>query len=136
MRQIAPTAVLAILVGLFGARYTRAQGFSLPTQKPFANVQLPSPVSPWLNLFRNDNSGISNYYTLVEPQLRQQQVNLQQQNVNRTQQAVVQRQERQLQDLSLQFRAQTQPRLGPTGNLRYVPAGYRFMNYSHYFGGR
>lgn len=33
------------------------------------------PVSPYLNLFRNNNSGLNNYHTFVRPQLDQLQFN-------------------------------------------------------------
>ena len=36
-------------------------------------------VSPYLNLLRQNNSGVPNYYTLVRPELQQLQVNQQQQ---------------------------------------------------------
>jgi hypothetical protein len=47
--------------------------------KPFTNYQPGPTVSPYLNLFRVDLSGNNalNYNTLVEPQLRQQQMNQQ-----------------------------------------------------------
>ncbi|MCI0353163.1 MAG: hypothetical protein L0Z53_27405, partial [Acidobacteriales bacterium] len=55
-----------------------------PANKPFSSFS-PSPtVSPYLNLFREDLDGNSdfNYQTLVRPQLQQQQFNQQQQRQN------------------------------------------------------
>ena len=49
-------------------------------RKPFSSYNSQPTVSPYLNLFRNDlgTGGTNlNYSTLVEPQLRQQQVNQQ-----------------------------------------------------------
>ena len=106
----------------------------LKNRLPMSNK--PSPISPWLNLFRNDGSGISNYHTLVEPQLRQQKFNAQQQRVNQAQRAASINQQRQLQNISLQLRSRSQPQLGPTGTFQNVPANARFMNFSHFFGGR
>jgi hypothetical protein len=43
------------------------------TTKPFSGYT-PSPtVSPYLNLFRNSNSDVNNYTTLVQPYLQQEQ---------------------------------------------------------------
>ncbi len=45
--------------------------------KPFGNIQREPTVSPYLNLFRdeNDDDQVPNYFTLVRPQLEQQQEN-------------------------------------------------------------
>jgi hypothetical protein len=53
--------------------------------KPFSGFSQGPTVSPYLNLFRTDANGAVNplnYNTLVEPQLRQQQLNKQQQQEN------------------------------------------------------
>ena len=52
--------------------------------KPFSGFSQGPAVSPYLNLFRTDLNGNNafNYNTLVEPQLRQQQLNQQQQQAN------------------------------------------------------
>ena len=55
--------------------------------KPFSSFSQGPTVSPYLNLFRTDSNGAVNplnYNTLVEPQLRQQQLNKQQQQENTT----------------------------------------------------
>jgi len=52
--------------------------------KPFSNYSPTPTVSPYLNLFRQDLSGNSdfNYQTLVKPMLQQQQFNQQSQRQN------------------------------------------------------
>lgn len=64
---------------LGGAAANAARGASQPIRpkKPFANVQQRPTVSPYLNLFRNDNRGdtIDNYTTLVRPFVEQQFTN-------------------------------------------------------------
>ncbi len=57
-------------------RLPRSPTRTLPA-KPFANYVRPSPVSPYMNLFRSDNAGgtIDNYSTLVKPLLQQQRMN-------------------------------------------------------------
>lgn len=57
-------------------RLPRSPTPTLPA-KPFANFVPPSPVSPYMNLFRTDNAGgtIDNYSTLVKPLLQQQRMN-------------------------------------------------------------
>jgi len=63
------------------ARIGLGIGQSTSGSKPFANYSPGPTVSPYLNLFRVDlgSGNVSNYNTLVEPQLRQQQFNQQQQ---------------------------------------------------------
>ena len=53
--------------------------------KPFTGFSQGPTVSPYLNLFRVDQNGFQgfNYSTLVQPQLRQQQLNQQQQQQNK-----------------------------------------------------
>ncbi len=68
-------------------------------------------ISPYLNLFRPEASRVFNYYTLVKPQLAQQQINQQQS-------ALLQ---------SLQQQAESAP----------AGSGQRlFQNHDKYFGGR
>ncbi|HEX3599926.1 MAG TPA: hypothetical protein VHU84_07270, partial [Lacipirellulaceae bacterium] len=45
--------------------------------KPFQSVQSEPAISPYLNLYRNDagQNQLLNYYTLVRPQLEQQEAN-------------------------------------------------------------
>lgn len=47
-------------------------------KKPYSNIYRRPTVSPFLNLDRDDRNGVSNYFTLVRPQLRQQSINRQQ----------------------------------------------------------
>lgn len=59
-------------------------GDSYSGVKPFSNFSQGPTVSPYLNLFRVDQNGFQgfNYSTLVEPELRQQQMNQQQRQQN------------------------------------------------------
>jgi hypothetical protein len=92
--------------------------------KPFSNYS-PSPtISPYLNLFREDLEGGSdfNYQTLVRPQIRQQELNqqLQQQNF-----AIAQR----LQAIS------AQSDFNPQGSESQPPTGHQtvFQYYGHFY---
>ncbi len=50
----------------------------MPDNKAFSQYRAPSPVSPYLNLFRSDSNGtVDNYSTLVKPQLDQMNLNSQ-----------------------------------------------------------
>ena len=106
-----------------------------PAQKPFSNVSTPSPVSPYLNLFRDDGA-LSNYFQLVQPQLEQQRFNQNQVRTNQAQQQQAARQQMQLQAVAVQVRARNQGRLRPTGRGGSIPLQQRFMNFSAYFGPR
>jgi len=48
------------------------------SRKPFSNYQAPSPISPYMRLYSDDNDfgRIDNYYTLVKPRLDQQRENM------------------------------------------------------------
>jgi hypothetical protein len=92
--------------------------------KPFSNLTSAPTVSPYLNLFRNDLNGQSdfNYQTLVRPQLQQQQVNSQLQR----------------QDLQNARRLQAiaaQADFNPSGSKDEYPTGHQTVyNYTgHYF---
>ncbi|RIK74243.1 MAG: hypothetical protein DCC67_16870 [Planctomycetota bacterium] len=81
-------------------------------------------VSPYLNLLRNnDIGGLPNYYSLVRPQLQQQQFNTQQQQFNRQQMALSAQQSAAIGTLSTQL----QPMTSPTGK------GSGFMTEGRYF---
>lgn len=96
--------------------------------QPFAGQSVPGPVvSPYLNLNNVSNNGISDYFTLVLPQLQQQQ-----------QQQALQRQQNQIGQLQQQQRASTlagnrggnpiqSPQIRSTGH----PTS--FNNFSHYY---
>jgi hypothetical protein len=105
------------------------------SQKPFANVRSPSPVSPYLNLFRDDGA-LSNYFSLVQPQLEQQRFNQNQVRTNQRQQQVAARQQIELQSVAVRVRAQDQQELRPTGRRGSIPLQQRFMNLGSYFGPR
>jgi len=62
-----------------GSRIGLGLGTSSRASKPFSGISSAPTVSPYLNLFRTDLNGGSNfnYSTLVQPQLQQQQVNQQ-----------------------------------------------------------
>jgi hypothetical protein len=92
--------------------------------KPFSNYSPPPTVSPYLNLFREDLDGTSdfNYQTLVRPLLQQQQIN---QQVER-------------QGLELARRLQSmaaQSDFNPQGSESQFPTGHQsvFMYYGHYY---
>jgi hypothetical protein len=79
-------------------------------------------VSPYLNIVRPGADPAFNYYTLVQPQLQQQQFNLQQ---NRN----VQNLGRQLQ----QQEAEIMTPYGAIGRRRSTGRAATYMNYSHYY---
>ena len=68
-----PTARPSVTID---GRLPQAPAHTPPT-KPFENYVRPSPVSPYMQLFRGDNAGgtIDNYSTFVKPLLLQQQMN-------------------------------------------------------------
>jgi hypothetical protein len=92
--------------------------------KPFAGVSTRPTVSPYLNLFREDLDGFSdfNYQTLVRPQLQQQEIN---QNLQRQQQ-----------ELSANVQAMVaKPAFNPQGSQSQHPTGHQtmFRQLSHYY---
>jgi hypothetical protein len=97
--------------------------------QPFAGQSAGGPVvSPYLNLTTNNSNGVSNYFTLVLPQIQQQQ-----------QQQTIQRQQSQIGQLQRQERAAASfagnrgsnpiqtPQIRSTGHVT------TFNNYSHYY---
>jgi hypothetical protein len=112
-------------MGMSGAgRIGLGIGDSYSGVKPFSNFSQGPTVSPYLNLFRQDTSGNTafNYNTLVEPQLRQQQLNQQQQQQN-------QLTTRRLQAISAQADYNVQ------GSKEEFPTGHQtvFQYMSHYY---
>lgn len=99
-------------------------GISAPASKPFSGVSTRPTVSPYLNLFREDLDGASdfNYQTLVQPELRQQEIN---QNLQRQQQEISGR----VQQLV------AQPAFNPQGSQTQFPTGHQtlFRNHSHFY---
>lgn len=95
-----------------------------PANKPFSGVSNGPTVSPYLNLFREDFDGGSdfNYQTLVRPQLQQQQMN---QDLQRQQVETNQR----VQSLSAR-QAYT-----PQGSQSVMPTGHTatFRYHSHFY---
>jgi hypothetical protein len=106
------------------ARIGLGVGNSFSGSKPFSSFSPGPTVSPYLNLFRTDLSGNNalNYQTLVEPQLRQQQLNQQ-----------VQKREQQT-NYRLQAIA-AQADFNPQGSREEFPTGHQtvFMYYGHYY---
>jgi len=133
--------VVTLFAGLLAALMTMVAVAPVSAQlydyqeKPFSYYREESPVSPYLNLFRDDSDGISNYWTLVKPQLEQQRLNQQQQRINEQQRRVSIRQQQQLQSIAVQYRNRDQGQIRPTGTPGGLPASARFMNYGHYYGG-
>jgi hypothetical protein len=91
--------------------------------KPFSNFSASPTTSPYLNLFRDDFGGNSdfNYNTLVRPQLQQQQFNqqVQRQGVEMT---------RRLQSIA------AQGAFNPQGSKDQYPTGHQttFKYFGHY----
>ena len=116
-------------VGNYGQQTTRSGSIGVgleagPTAKPFSSFS-PSPTtSPYLNLFREDLDGSSdfNYQTLVRPMLQQQQFNqrMQQQGVDIA---------RRLQAIS------AQADFNPEGSQTQYPTGHQTAQnyYGHYY---
>ena len=96
--------------------------------QPFAGQSAGSPlISPYLNLNSNNTNGVSNYFTLVLPQIQQQQ-----------QQQALQRQQSQISQLQRQERptALAGNRAGnpiQTQLIRSTGHPTTFNNYSHYY---
>jgi hypothetical protein len=95
-------------------------------EKPFANYSPPPTVSPYLNLFREDDNGFDdfNYQTLVRPQLQQQQFNQQVQRQNYI--------------INQQLQAMAaQSDFNPQGSQTQAPTGHSTtrMYYGHYYPG-
>jgi hypothetical protein len=92
--------------------------------KPFTGVSTRPTVSPYLNLFREDLDGFSdfNYQTLVRPQLQQQEIN---QNLQRQQQEL---------NANVQALA-AKPAFNAQGSESQYPTGHMtsFRNHSHYY---
>lgn len=92
-------------------------------RKPFQGVSAAPTVSPYLNLFRDEQgSELPNYYTFVRPQLQQQAT-------NRAQQAELMRLRRQVQTMPLgnQATAMQNAPVSATGH------GTRYLNTSHFY---
>jgi hypothetical protein len=92
--------------------------------KPFSNYTPPPTVSPYLNLFREERDGSSdfNYQTLVRPLLQQQQFN--------------QQAERQAMELARRLQSMAaQSDFNPEGSTTQFPTGHQsvFMYYGHYY---
>lgn len=79
-------------------------------------------VSPYLNLFRNDNNAVPNYHLYVRPIEQQRAINEQQQAVNRAQLQTAQRVGQELKQVQ-------QGSAAPTG----IGGGYG--NYLHFYPG-
>jgi hypothetical protein len=99
-------------------------GSPSPAGKPFSGYTPPPTVSPYLNLFREDLDGSSdfNYQTLVRPLLQQQQIN---QQVDRQAMEMARR----MQSLA------AQSDFNPQGSTTQFPTGHQsvFMYYGHYY---
>ena len=95
-----------------------------PASKPFSGFDPGPTVSPYLNLFREDFDGTSdfNYTTLVRPMLQQQQFNQQ-----------VQRQALELNRRLQSMAAQSD--FNPEGSKSQYPTGHQtvFNYYGHYY---
>jgi hypothetical protein len=99
-------------------------GTSSPAGKPFSGYTPAPTISPYLNLFRDDLDGSSdfNYQTLVRPMLQQQQFN--------------QQVERQAMEMARRMQSlAAQSDFNPQGSTTQYPTGHQsvFMYYGHYY---
>jgi hypothetical protein len=88
-------------------------------------------VSPYLNLFRNNTGPLPNYYSLVRPQLQQQDFNQRQMTAQQQQNAAIGA----LQVESRQMGATTQTGKG-SGFMRYQRQGFMTNGGGRFGGGR
>ena len=114
--------LVAVVAVMFFAAPALAQTSHRPPRQSSRYTPSKPTVSPYMNLFRNDNNNnnIPNYQTLVRPQLQQQAVN---QQVARS----LDRQRTAVQSLQQDALHQRQPAIRSTGT------GATTNNYSHYF---
>ncbi|WP_146397898.1 hypothetical protein [Pseudobythopirellula maris] len=85
-------------------------------------------VSPYLDLLRQNNSPVPNYYSLVRPKQRQYEFNRQQQNA-------LERNSRAIQELSYGLPSSTQPLNVSPGQFFYSGSGSQFLGDNGYFSG-
>lgn len=112
-------AVLGVLLVL---------GSEAVAQRPQRYQPARPTVSPYMNLFRNNNSPVPNYYSFVRPQLNQIQV-------NQEQQALLMRQNSEIQGLQknlLQTRTDG-PVSGSPSWFQTPGSRSTFMNTSGYY---
>jgi hypothetical protein len=126
-----PTRIVAICFAAACCCFVAASqtAFSQQIARPrgsrqYRGVASEPYVSPYLNLARPGTDPGFNYYTLVQPQLQQQQFNQQQ---NRRTQA--------LQRQVYQQQAEIMTPYGAVGGIRPTGRAATFMNYSHYYPG-
>lgn len=125
-----PWQLIAVLVGAIAL----AAAGNSQAQYQQRRFQPSRPtVSPYLNLFRFNNSVIPNYQSLVRPEQEAIRFRQQQQQLDRQQQAELQR-------LQSNVRVLQQPRVtsalvAPTGKGSWfnVPGGSNFGDTSRYF---
>lgn len=115
MKILTSAVLLGLGLLLTGASETQAQ-------LPFSNLPPPRPtVSPYLNLLGQQSPGVSNYFTLVRPQIDQRNEQL--------------RQQREIQQLQRQSLTQRTGGVPVSGSREIRGTGHEsvFMNYSHYY---
>ncbi len=123
----------ATLVALSSQSASAQYGSSRSMYQATRNFMYNRPtVSPYLNLTTRDSSvGLSNYFTLVRPQVEAQQ----QQQAMRQQQAAIQREISDVQNQVRQTQEQNQG-LSTTGQMGWSARGYpRFGMYLSYYPG-
>lgn len=114
----------AVLCGLFAVNepvYSQQTARSRGPRQ-YRGVTNEPYVSPYLNIVRPGADPAFNYYTLVQPQLQQQQFNLQE--------------SRNVQNLGRQLQQQQTELMTPYGAIGGIrPTGHvaTYMNYSHYY---
>lgn len=106
-----------LLIGL-AAWCWFAAAAPVTAQPPFANSGPTAPrLSPYLNLLNQNTPGVSNYFTLVKPQLdAQRQFRSQQQQIS-------------------QLQRSRNTGISPRGSNDIRATGHdtTYMNYSHYY---
>lgn len=101
---------------------TSGRGGSSRPSKPYANFTPPSPVSPYMNLYRNDGvSGVNNYYSLVKPALDQRAYNQQTQREIQTLQTNTRTQSQMLNQLNVPANPTTLPQNSFQNLQNYYP---------------
>ncbi len=121
--------ILAIWAALGVLLVLGDEAFAQRGQRPQRFQPSRPTVSPYLNLFRNNNSPVPNYYTFVRPELNQMQVNQQQQQLLLRQSAEIQGLQQNL------LQAQTAGPVSGTSSWFQTPGSRStFMNTGGYFG--
>ena len=119
--------MLGFLTDAANAQFTSGSNVRTATRNFLYNRPT---VSPYLNLTSRNSNGLSNYHTLVRPQLDQEQVNMQRQ-------AQATRQQQELNQMQTEFRQSQTQNAGMmvTGRMGWSSRGYTrhriYLKYLH-----